>query len=303
MTAAPVVIGGLLAATGIVGAVVMFSFTAWHITQRIEETFPAPLTEQLSLSNFNGNVTYEPHDGQDILIEALVRAAAPGKILAERIGRQVSVALTHEEGELRVEGRQRPGWGLLGHAEVNFTVRVPRHWEGAVMVKTSNGSIRARGVQGDSTLHTDNGAIVVSEQNGNVSAQTGNGRIELTQVRGVVNAETSNDDIRIVQSELLGNGRIKTSNGKIVFSGNLTPGAAYDMTTENENVTITLVRPDIAFDIKAVDGEVQLPAGASVSESDTHRVVGRLGDGRARLTVRTSGGSVFIDLERLDDGD
>lgn len=187
MTAAPVVIGGLLAATGIVGAVVMFSFTAWHITQRIEETFPAPLTEQLSLSNFNGNVTYEPHDGQDILIEALVRAAAPGKTLTERIGRQVSVVLTHEEGELRVEGRQRPGWGLLGHAEVNFTVRVPRHWEGTV--------------------------------------------------------------------------------------------------------------------IKTVDGEVQLPAGASVSESDAHRVVGRLGDGRARLTVRTSGGSVFIDLERLGDGD
>lgn len=262
-----------------------------------ERAFAASSTKRLSLVSFNGDIAYEPHDDEHITITSTIRAATPSRALAERIGSRVAVSFELKEGELRVAGRERPGWALFGHAQVDFVVRVPRDWNGTIALTTSNGSIRASGMRGDGTLYAENGGITVSESGGSLLAHTSNGPVEVVSFDGEMQVDTSNDTIRIAAARLRGHGSMKTSNGAIVLEeARMMNDAHYDVSTSNGNVTVTLLEPDVTLDVRTSNGKIQLPGGATTADIEDGRVLARMGDGSARLNIRTSHGTVRVSV-------
>lgn len=234
-----------------------------------ERTFDAASTEKISVRGDNGGITFRLHDGPDVRVKATVRALAFTRRRAERLGAGTNVVFATNRGEADAHVQQRPVSSWLGNVEVDFDVRIPRNWTGRVSLKTDNGPIVAEH-DSDRCLHY---AL-------------------LSGPRGNVHAHTSNDAIRVADARLSGNNRLRTSNGRLTVEGALTEDAACHLATSNDHVAVTLSEPDVAFDMTAGAGRIQLPADVHICRLERERIKGRIGKGTARLVVRTSNGAV-----------
>lgn len=242
-----------------------------------ERAFDAASIEKVSVRGNNGSISFRLHDDPNIDIKATVRAFAFTRKRAERLGSGAIVAFAQNGGKAQVRVEERGGWRWLGNVEVDFVVHIPRRWSGEVSLKTNNGAIVAEPGSG-SRLH--------------YVLRTSNAPIELTGVRGSVHARTSNDAIRVTDATLSGNNHLQTSNGELTFEGGLARDSACRLITSNDHAAVALSDPDVAFEMTASDGHIQLPTDVNVSRLERERVSGRIGNGTARLIVRTSNGSI-----------
>lgn len=264
------------------------------IVDEMERTFAASTTRQLTLRGFNGRMTYEAWDGDDIRIAATTRVSAPFRNWAERLAGRVHVEVNEADGHVRVEVERTVRWMLFGHAAVQFQVYVPRDWVGGASLTTSNGPIAVRDGAGDAVVRTSNGLITVDGYNGTLEARTSNGRIELSRFSGVLQAHSSNGALRMTDVVLSGSGQIRTSNGAITLLARLTEDADYGVRTSNGSVDVMLSRPDVALDLSTSNGRINLQTEVNVSRVDRRRVAGRIGSGAATLNVQTSNGSISL---------
>lgn len=276
---------GLLLPTGGIGP---------HFTETMERTFSAEETTEIVLRGFNGRIDFEPWDGEDIFVEAALRVGALTKALAQRFAAAADVQMTRDGGRLTVTATRPTGWFFWGNVAVGFVVRVPRGWAGDVSLTTSNGSIAAEGIVGRGTLRTSNGPLTVRDHEGRLDVRTSNGRIEVSAMRGVLEAVTSNGTVRITDAELSGIGLVRTSNGSIDIAARLAEGAGYDVNSSNGSIHIALARPDVVVELRTSNGRIDLQTELLASRIDRTHVQGRIGDGSARLNVRTSNGSVTL---------
>jgi len=183
------------------------------------------------------------------------------------------------------------GWANL---RLSFRVLVPRDWEGDISLYTSNGRITARDLRGDARLRTSNGSVVVERQAGSLAVKTSNGRIELRDVDGVVTAETSNGAIVVDGARLARAGRLRTSNGPVELRARLDEGASYEVRTSNGAVRLALIEPDVSLNLTTSNGQIALETEVSVAEVGRNRLVGRIGQGAAQLSARTSNGDITV---------
>src|SRR5690606_16757604 len=165
------------------------------------------------------------------------------------------------------------GWANL---RLSFRVLVPRDWEG------------------DISLYTSNGSVVVERQAGSLAVKTSNGRIELRDVDGVVTAETSNGAIVVDGARLARAGRLRTSNGPVELRARLDEGASYEVRTSNGAVRLALIEPDVSLNLTTSNGQIALETEVSVAEVGRNRLVGRIGQGAAQLSARTSNGDITV---------
>src|SRR5690606_41602750 len=91
-----------------------------------------------------------------------------------------------------------------------------------------------------------------------------------------------------------GRGRLRASDGSVERRARLEEGAGYDVHTSNGAVTVTLVDPDAAVELRTSNGNITLRAEVKTSVIERGRIVGTIGEGAARLSVRTSNGSVTL---------
>src|SRR5690606_18737899 len=211
----------------------------------------------------------------------------------EEYARRIQVEMTRESEGIRAVVSAPPG-SIGWNAGVAFVVRVPEGWAGQVRLETSNGAITAEDLNGDAALRTSNGVISVQDQKGVLSARTSNGRLELRRIDAVLQAETSNGSIRIEDGVLRGSGRVQTSNGSINLHGELFPEAAYNVHTSNGSITLTLVDPDVALELRTSNSSIHLNTEVVASVADGRRLVGRIGSGAARLVATTSNGRIIL---------
>ena len=147
--------------------------------------------------------------------------------------------------------------------------------ESSGFVRTSNGEIELRDIQGDFDVRTSNGAIEIDTMEGIAFLRTSNGRLDLQDINGEVDAETSNGEIRL--------------------RGEIAAGGDFRLTTSNGDVWVDLRgTPSVVLDGKTSNGEVtsDLPILATVTRED--HLVGTIGDGESRLYIRTSNGDVTV---------
>ena len=265
----------------------------------IERSFLIQPGQEIFVQSRNGAVTYEYWEGDRVFIRASKESAFslfPG--LSRWINDWVKVEFTETANGVRAVHSSLLGWFLFGNVEVEFHVLAPESWHGSISLQTSNGRITAKDLHGEARLRTSNGAISVERQSGRLEVKTSNGRIELSQVNGVVQAETSNGPVRIDGGTLAQNGRIRTSNGPIDLRAKLDADATYELRTSNGRVNLVLHDPDVRIDLRTSNGDIDLDTEVSVSEFGRSRLVGRIGEGRSQLNVRTSNGDITLAAAR-----
>lgn len=139
------------------------------------------------------------------------------------------------------------GW-LPSLCRGSLEVHLPADTE--LVVRTSNGEIRAAGIRGDADLETSNGAVIVGDLGGDVRAETSNGQISAADLRGSLTAETSNGEIDVARVQ--GDVRVSTSNGSVwigAVDGNV------QASSSNGDITVRGGTDPVALTMETSNGE------------------------------------------------
>jgi hypothetical protein len=239
----------------------------------------------------NGSIALDGTEQEGVTVRSWKKVQAPSQEAARAFAQQVQIHVDLQEGEVRIyKEHPRPPFGTS--VSVRYEIAAPR--QVGANLRTSNGAIRIREIDGPAEAETSNGSVELQGGTGAVRLRTSNGHITVEGVAGRVQAETSNGKIRAAL-DAAEEGVFGTSNGSIeveVRGGN-PPIAAK---TSNGSVRLTLP-PDFSgrLDARATHGHVHAALSLNATERSRHRLVGELGaGGEATVKLRTLNGSIHL---------
>ena len=208
LTACDVVVGGIQNADKLGG----------RATDTWTRIFPLDAAGVVQVTNTNGKVTVEAYDGDTVEVKVEKLARAFTDEAAKALLGQITVIQSASPKLVKFETKQPRHFGV-GHAEVKYTLRVPR--KAKVDLDTTNGGIEVAGTFAGIEADTVNGGVVAKDLSGPLKASAVNGglTIALASVSADVHLETTNGGIRLT---LPGNAKAnisaRVSNGGISVS-------------------------------------------------------------------------------------
>lgn len=250
--------------------------------------------ETLRVETVNGVITYESRDGDQVDIEAVVKARALTNGQARRYTGQVQVEVGRTADGVAAVARLPENLENLNVVTVNFHVREPEDWRGNVELRTANGPVTAVNLHGHAEVETATGPITIRSHTGSLRAVTGNGAIDVHDAETVLAAFTSNGSIDVRGAVLQGQGFARTLNGTVRIRGELDEAASLQVDTSQGSVSFVLEEPDVVLDLAATNGAVRLHADVAASVHERDKLVGRIGAGKARLSARALNGSIDL---------
>lgn len=281
-----------LVLAGLVAGVAVAAEAA-RVEERVERSLPASEGETLTVRNANGVVRVTSWDRDEVKVESVKVAERIRRSTARAELERVELTIERVDGGVSVEARlPRRSRGL----RVDHTIVVPRRFD--LDVRTSNGALEVREVEGRSRLGTSNGALRLVSVGPETEGVTSNGRIEATDAWGRVDLRTSNG--RIAAEALRGTVSLRTSNGGIeVEMVELGESESLVLSTSNGSIRARLPR-DLAAEIDATtsNGSIQsdFPVATVIrSAPSRNRLRGTIGDGGARVEARTTNGSIRLE--------
>jgi len=187
----------------------------------------------------------------------------------------------HQQGnavdlELRQHHRAHVSFGI-DNRRTDLEIRMPR--SAKVNVRTGDGSILARGLEGELEFASGDGRINLEDLDGNLRAKTSDGSMRASGRFDVL--------------------ELHTSDGRIEVEAR--PGSqlreAWDVRTSDGSVALR-VPGDLAADVELHTGDGHITTNIPIvveGSFDSHDVRGKMNGGGNRLTVHTSDGSVTLD--------
>jgi Toastrack DUF4097 len=224
------------------------------------------------------------------------------------------LAFDQRGDDVFVEGK-RPGggwgiWGFHNRFKVRFDIEVPEEYD--IDIETAGGSISIADLEGDIDCNTSGGSIRVADIAGRVDCRTSGGSVHIGRVDGSVLAKSSGGSITIDRSggsvvastsggsvtvnEVMGSIDASTSGGNVTAQISSQPSGDCRLSTSGGNIEITLA-PEVAVDLDAktsggrIDIEMPMTLEGSVSKTS---VRGAINGGGPELSLRTSGGNVYV---------
>ena len=192
--------------------------------------------------------------------------------------------------------KQRFGFNIGNRREPHVSVETPAELD--LEARTSDGSLKVYGVNGNIALHTSDGAVEVSDVVGAVRLVASDGSIRIHNVTGTLESKSSDGHVSI--DGKLSGVQVHTSDGGL----ELTLAEGSQLTTSSRveasdgSVKIRLPRSLAAdLDIHTGDGHIdcQLPLTMSgYNSGGGHNIRGRLNNGGTPLTIHTGDGNVTI---------
>lgn len=250
--------------------------------------------ETLRVQTVNGVITYTTWDGDEVDIEAVVRARALTNSQARRYTEQVDVDIARTADGVAAVTRLPENLANVNSVSVDFRVRVPETWRGRIELHTDNGSVTAGDLHGVADVTTGTGPITIQSHTGSLHVSTGNGAIDVRDAETVLDAYTANGSIRVRDARLLGDGHARTLNGTVIVRGRLEDAASLEVDTSRGSVTFRLTDPDVVVDLAATNGSVHAHADVAATVNEPDRLVGRIGSGKATITARSNNGSIEL---------
>jgi DUF4097 and DUF4098 domain-containing protein YvlB len=237
---------------------------------------------------------------------------------------EASPPVSQEGNLIRIGGSGSRSSG----ASIDYTIVVPADAE--IHAATGSGDVEVDGIKGPANFTSGSGAITAANITADVQALTGSGEIHLSQVRGQVQATSGSGDITLdsVHNQVrlhsgsgdmeinnpadaveasTGSGditikgasadiRLRTASGDVTIEGNPAGSNYWDVHTSSGDVVLQ-VSPSASFRLMARSNSGDIDATIPIvmeGTTEKHELRARLGDGKARVEVQTSSGSVSL---------
>ena len=161
--------------------------------ETVEETVKRQIAFQpggdFILTNINGRIVVEGWDKDEVFIEAVKEVRAGSRSKAERFMEELEIEIDESSGRIKVETltpRRGGGfWSWISGNNINFSVKykvyVPHNTH--LDLRSTNGAVTIREVNGDLEMRSTNGRIIAEEVGGEVEGHTTNGSIEVDMAR------------------------------------------------------------------------------------------------------------------------
>lgn len=266
-----------------------------------EKSFETSSGQLLSVSVSAGEIIVNSWDKNEVSITV---------IGDENINEYLDFIFEKTDEGISVRTEKKSDWsGWFKSLKYKVKATVPSNYN--TKLKTSGGDIKLTDVVGKLELATSGGDISVFDSKGNLSAKTSGGDVKSVNFDGESELKTSGGDIDAINSN--GSIEAKTSGGdiKLIISNGKISGATsggdieLDYTGNNEGIALSTSGGDI---------ELKLPEGFSanlklktsggkakcnyspvkVEEVSKSKFYGKLNNGGADVTCKTSGGYITV---------
>ena len=250
--------------------------------REVIKTFPAADIDDLDLDNFNGNISIEGTEGDELEVNVMVYADSEENL------KNVEIAFTGKN-HLKITSKALK---VQHQCAIEYEIKLP---SGIALnnVYNSNGKISVANCSGEGQFITSNGSIKVDDFKGNTDIRTNNGSIEAEEVSGIVYARTSNAKIEIEDCPDIR--KAVTSNGKIILEiKNIFEGL--EVNTSNSDITLILSK-SVNCDIQArtSNGKINLQdIKLDILKSSRNYLMAKYNDGGKLLDVETSNASINL---------
>ena len=312
-----------------VAATALVSLTGCGVVASEQGSFDRTLTvsgpARLELSNGSGAVQITGGQSGKIHVHAEVRVQ--GLLFGdpqERLADIISNPPIEQRGDTIRIGKDGP---RLRNVSITYTIEVPRETEveasvgsgsqelrdvrGPVKLSSGSGSIHAQKIERSATFTTGSGSVEAGDLGDDVRASTGSGTITLSGVKGEVRSSTGSGTIHVSSSGgrvevTTGSGSItvtgasndvnvRTASGTIRVAGNPAASSTWEMHTASGSVELIVPRTaNFLFSANAVSGGISTDIPIVVEEQGRHELRARLGNGGARVQVRTVSGGIRL---------
>lgn len=266
---------------------------ATEIRRVTERVFPFASGGEIRVENRNGRVTVEAWDKPEVRIQITRTVRVGDGKKAEELLRELKADVEVRDDRITITSRfpkrqESIGfWEILGQKvaslQIHYYLQVPR--EADLVLQTTNGGIRVRGVNGVVDGITTNGEVNVADIHGQVRAATTNGEINLIDVSGAASAHTTNGSVVAVLKslDLKGEVELHTTNGNLeaYFPNELK--ATLEAVTTNGRVMVSFpLTAEGTMTSKSVRGTINGGGnGISLSTTNGNVEVRRIGDRRS----------------------
>lgn len=286
-------------AVGMVVAVASVNGVVGHVgepdkTAVVDQTLDVSGPPTFSLDESNGTVTITRGAEGKVVVHAVKRATTDDLL------NRLNVDIRQDGNRIVVQttGEDDVSIHLFGGNRnlVDYTIQLPPRAD-LVATKIANGRLEVAGIMGPLDLAASNGTITARDVDGAVKAQSTNGRVTVSGGRGALDLGTSNGTITVdgVQAQGL---TLRSSNGRVAFTGSLAPGSRSSVDIGNGSIMMTLP-PDSALGVNLRSGNGSITVGFPVTtvpggENKRNSVQGVINRPDADLNVHAGNGSITL---------
>lgn len=202
--------------------------SAMRLVQRESKTFTVTGTPRVTAQTFDGYITVQGWDKQEVQLTINKRAATEQEMSALRLradqsGQDINIVADFDKNVVRESAGNT-------NALVSLDLYVPRN--SMVRLTSGDGHLEVEGVNGELNLNTGDGRISVRDARGHLTARTGDGRIEIENFEGSAEAKTG--DGRITLGGRFSQLAAQTGDGSIMLT--LPPDFNATVETDSEAV-------------------------------------------------------------------
>ena len=295
--------GGKVTLTNRTGAIVITGWDRDTVEAKAidgTELVPIEVSDQSSRSRIFLSVPYSGfrRSGDVRLDVKLPRYADIESINSQRADIEVTgidgaVSITSGSGDVRVSS---VGSLRINRSQGNLNVNGVK---GSFTARTTHGDVLAENVGGFVDLATTHGNVSVREAGGDLRANSTTGDVQVRCAKGRADVTSANGSVML--TGIAGDLDAYTANGNVIFTGPIRADGRYRLKTLSGDIRMTIQPepPGFIATIESYSGEIETHFPLRLETPlrggpINRRIVGRYGDGGARITLDSFSGSVRI---------
>jgi DUF4097 and DUF4098 domain-containing protein YvlB len=286
-------------------------------TDRQTRTLTLGSAGSLDLSNVSGDITVTAGPGTSVVVDVTRESHGRTEADAAQGLQDVQVAI-ETQGDRATVATQYP---KTQHGQSPYRVSTIYHVTAPagthVKATSVSGNVSVSHIKGDLEVQVVSGNVTVSDAARVTNARTISGTVRLSDVASdaALSVSAVSGDVtlervkaaRVSADVVSGNVRatdvtcggatLKSLSGTVDYTGPLTRGGRYELTSHSGTVTFTAVGPvGFALDASTFSGSIQPVGSLTLTSQIAHRgsLTGTVGDGGATVAVRTFSGNVRI---------
>lgn len=274
----------------------------------VEGRFEVTGMPRLRVRNVSGETRIEAAAAGVVFVRARKRVHGTSDDRAKRLLENVEVRMEQSGDEILVEPhlyQQERGWLDLfrgGSVAVDFDIAVPR--ESQIDATAVSGGISIAGTRGPLEVRSASGDVNMSDVQGPTKLRTVSGDARADRFAGQLEANSVSGEIQLRRSRVRIADIVTVSGDVDVEAAVPDPAIEGRLKTVSGDVELALAAGDFELEFKTVSGEmdVEREVGARIEKADRRDRLIAIGEGGARLRVKSVSGDLTVRRSREEAG-